>query len=148
MVLGYFYAYYTSMNWFRNPQPVWENGYSFIRIIIGLSLLYHGKEVADSGQMNSYGKWLTELDLPFPYLLAYLGKGSEFLGGLLVMIGLFTRAACILILCTFLGITFLLGHGKIFMDDQHPFLFVILSLIYLFIGPGKLSVDAFFASKK
>jgi putative oxidoreductase len=34
-----------------------------------------------------------------------------------------------------------MGHGKIFSDDQHPFLFVLLSLVFFFSGPGKWSMD-------
>jgi putative oxidoreductase len=42
---------------------------------------------------------------------------------------------------TMLTVTFGMGHGKVFTDDQHPFLFVLLALAFFFTGPGKWSMD-------
>ncbi len=36
---------------------------------------------------------------------------------------------------------FFVGHGKIWYEDQHPFLFVLLAFVFFFIGGGKWSVD-------
>ncbi len=135
------------MTWLRKPKALWKDGYSFIRIFIGLTLIYHGKEVFDAKQMVDYGKWLGTLNFPAPYLMAYLGKASEFIGGILFVLGLFTRAAAIILALTFLTITFFMGHGKILMEDQHPFMYVLFSLIYLFAGPGKISLDGYLHKK-
>jgi putative oxidoreductase len=131
------------MSWLQNPKALWKNGFSLIRIFIGLSLIYHGKEVFDAKQMVDYGKWLGALNFSAPSLMAYLGKGSEFIGGILLALGLFTRASAIILALTFLTITFFMGHGKILMEDQHPFMYVLFSLIYLFAGPGKISLDSY-----
>ena len=136
------------MNWFRNPKKLWEDGYSIIRIFIGITLVYHGKEVFDAKLMADYGKWLTDLHFPFPYLMAYLGKGSEFVGGIFLALGLFTRVSTITLAITFVSIAFFMGHGKIFMEDQHPFMYVLFSLIFLFLGPGKISLDDYFWKEK
>jgi len=132
------------MNWLRNPNALWENGYSFVRMFLGITLIYHGKEVFDQKQMADYGKWLTDLHFPVAGIMAYLGKGSEFVGGILLMLGLFTRLSCIILIITFLTIVFFMGHAQILMSDQHPFMYVILSLIYLFNGAGKLSLDKYY----
>jgi putative oxidoreductase len=136
------------MNWLRNPGALWANGYSVIRIFLGITLIYHGKEVFDAKLMGDYGKWLTDLHFPAPAMMAYLGKGSEFIGGVLLALGLFTRAACVFLCVTFLSIAFFMGHGKIFMEDQHPFMYVLFCLIFIFSGAGNISFDSYFWKEK
>jgi uncharacterized membrane protein YphA (DoxX/SURF4 family) len=136
------------MNWLRNPGALWANGYSVIRIFLGITLIYHGKEVFDAKLMGDYGKWLTDLHFPAPAMMAYLGKGSEFVGGALLALGLFTRAASVFLCVTFLSIAFFMGHGKIFMEDQHPFMYVLFCLIFIFSGAGNISFDSYFWKEK
>jgi putative oxidoreductase len=40
------------------------------------------------------------------------------------------------------------GHGKVWYDDQNPFLFVLLGLIFIFTGPGNWSIDGLLFGKK
>lgn len=130
------------MKRFFSPESLWqEGGLLLIRILVGASMLYHGQEVFDTEKMHGYTKWLTEMQFPSPVWMAYLGKGSEFLSGLLITLGLFTRIACLSLAVTMSIITFGIGEGRIFMQEQHPFLFVLLSLVFFFVGPGKWSLD-------
>ena len=50
-----------------------------------------------------------------------MGKSAEFIGGLLLFTGLFTRLACIILGVDMFYITFFVGNGKIWYDAQHPF---------------------------
>jgi len=134
---------------FLSPSPLWQQtGITFIRIIVGLFITYHGLEVFDKQKMTDYAKWLTDLHFPSPLFMAYLGKGIEFVAGLLFLLGLFTRIAIIPLIITMLIITFGMGKGKIYMDDQHPFLFVLLFLVIFFTGPGNFSLDHILFQKK
>jgi putative oxidoreductase len=38
-------------------------------------------------------------------------------------------------------ICFGIGKGRVFMEDQHPFLFILLAFVFFFTGPGKWSLD-------
>jgi putative oxidoreductase len=104
-------------------------------------MIYHGWEVFDEEKMNGYGKWMTDLKFPAPLFMAYLGKGSELVCGVLILIGWLTRPAAIILAITMFAVAFGMGHGRIFTDDQHPFLFVVLSLVFVFTGAGKYSID-------
>ncbi|WP_461078997.1 DoxX family protein [Spirosoma flavus] len=118
-----------------------ESGLAFIRVIVGLSLVYHGWEVFDPIQMKQYAAWDTFKESASPSFMVYLGKGSELVAGILLTIGLLTRLAALLTIGTMLYITFFVGHGKFWYEDQHPFLFVLLALVYFFTGGGKWSLD-------
>ena len=112
-----------------------------MRIITGILLIYHGTQIFKTDEMKGYIQWLSDLHFPVAYVFAYAGKLTELLGGLLLVLGLFTRLASIFLAFTFILITFVMGEGKIFTDAQHPFLFVMLSLVFLFAGAGNFSLD-------
>lgn len=119
-----------------------------LRILVGVMMMYHGWEIFDELKMVEYGKWMVDLDFPFPATLAYLGKGSELLGGLLLAIGLFTRIASLALIITMSIVTFGIGNGRLLMEDQHPFMFVVLGLLFLFLGAGDFSFDKGFYNSK
>ncbi len=80
--------------------------------------------------------------------MAYAGKVAELLAGIGFVLGLFTRLASIATIAAFAGVIFILGDkGKIFQGDQHPFLFILLAAVFLFTGPGALSLDGLFFNK-
>jgi putative oxidoreductase len=127
---------------------LWPAGISLIRIITGIFLVIHGTQITRTPDMNQYGQWLTDLGTPFPLTMAYLGKASELVCGLLLTAGLMTKVASFILFVTFAFISFVMGQGNILTDAQHPFLFALLSLTFLFNGPGVWSADFFIANKK
>jgi len=137
------------MSKFFSPQPIWQNsGLAVLRIITGIFLVYHGTEIFDAAQMKEYSTWDMFKNYSNPMLLPYVGKGLELVGGIMLLLGLFTRIACIITAVNMAGIAFYVGHGKIWYDDQYPFLFVMLALMFFFTGPGGLSVDKALFDKK
>ncbi|ADB37034.1 DoxX family protein [Spirosoma linguale] len=127
---------------FTTEAILLDTGLALVRIIVGLFLLYHGWEVFDAAKMKEYASWDVFRQASSPIFMVYLGKGSEFLTGILLTMGLLTRIGCLIVIGTMVYIAFCIGNGKIWYEDQHPFLFVLLALVFLFTGPGKWSVDA------
>lgn len=104
-------------------------------------MIYHGWEVFSSQTMNEYLKWDMFKDTSSGKFMVYAGKSAELIGGILLFLGLFTRIAAIILALTLGYIAFFVGHGKIWYDDQYPFLFVLLDLVFLFLGGGRWSAD-------
>ena len=130
------------MKRFFSPLPLWQdNGLALMRIITGGFLVYHGSEMFDTVAMSEYFKWDMFKDSTSAKYLVYGGKVAEFLSGILLVLGLFTRIACITLICTLGYIAFFVGQGKIWYEDQYPFLFVVIGLIFIFTGPGAFSLD-------
>lgn len=113
-----------------------------VRITCGLLLVYHGQEVFDPNKMNEYAKWEI-FNRTFGETLAYLGKGAEFVAGVCWVLGILVRPASMMVIVTFLYITFFIGHGKFWYEDQHPFMFLLFGILYLFIGSGNVGIFRF-----
>ena len=137
------------MNNFFSPLPIWQaQGIAVIRILVGLFLIYHGWEVFDKNKMNEYIAWDIFKKSSSPSFMAYMGKTAELVAGFLLAIGLFTRIASIIIIGTFIYIPFFVGNGKIWYEDQYPFLFALFGFVFFFTGAGKWSIDNVLFRKK
>jgi len=137
------------MNRFFSATPIMQQeGLALVRVIIGLFMIYHGIEVFDRETMMGYSTWAQFKDMSSPVLAVYVGKSAELLAGILFCIGWCTRLAAMVLIITMLYISFVVGHGKVWYEDQHPFLFVLLGLVFIFTGPGKWSLDGRWSTRK
>ena len=118
-----------------------ETGLGIVRIFLGVFMIYHGWEIFDRTKIDEYTKWMVDMKLFAPSAWAYLGKGTEFVAGIFILFGLFTRIAIIPLGLTMIFICFAIGKGRIFMEEQYPFLFFLLCFMFFFTGPGKWSID-------
>lgn len=124
-----------------SPSPIWPGkGLAFVRIAVGLLMIYHGIEVFRPEMMRGYMDWET-FKSPVGKFMVYMGKSSELIAGIGLFLGLFTRVASVILIGTFSYITFFVGHGKFWYEDQHPFMFVLFGVLFFFTGPGAWSVD-------
>lgn len=111
-----------------------------LRIVIGLFMFYHGLEVFNSSLMEEYANWdAFRSDIGF--YLVYMGKATELLTGISLTLGLLTRLGAIGLMMALSYITFVFGQGRIWYEEQHPFMFVLFGVLFLFYGPGSWSVD-------
>lgn len=125
-----------------SPKPLYyEPAMGAIRILVGLMMAYHGWEVFSPDTIASYAEWDKIKVLPAPLFMAYLGKGLELVTGICFTFGLFTRIAAVLMAGNMLVICFYIADGKFYYEDQHPFLFALLALVFFFAGPVKWSLD-------
>lgn len=129
------------MNNFFSSSPLWQTaGLTLIRCTVGAFLIYHGWEVFSASKINGYLEW-DIFKNSSGKLLVYSGKASELITGILFVLGFLTRIASLLIIGVMCYITFVLGKGLIWYDDQYPFLFILLALVFFFAGAGKFSLD-------
>lgn len=115
-------------------------GLAIVRIIFGALVVYHGIEVFDLHLMKEYASW-DSLSGANALVWVYLGKGTELVAGLFLLLGIFTRLASLMTMGTMLYITFVVGGGKFWYEDQHPFMFALFGLLFLFTGPGAFNLD-------
>lgn len=136
------------MNRFFSSGPLWQTmGLTLIRCILGAFLIYHGWEVFSESKMNEYLKWDMFKNGSGKFL-AYSGKTAELVAGILFLFGFLIRLASLITLGVMFYITFILGKGLIWYEDQYPFLFMLLALVFFFTGAGRISLDRLLFKKK
>src|SRR6187402_383177 len=129
------------MNNFFSSSPLWHTaGLTLIRCILGAFLISHGWEIFSESKINGYLEWEV-FKSSNGKLLVMAGKASELIAGIFLVLGFLTRVASLLIIGTMIYITFFLGNGKIWYEDQYPFLFILLALVFFFTGAGNVSLD-------
>ena len=132
-----------------SPAPLWpDSGLAFVRIVVGGFMIFHGLEVFDEEKMKGYLDWDSFKGFSSPAFVVYMGKVAELVAGIFLTIGLFTRLASLVLVFTMLYISLFVGKGRIWYEDQHPFLFVLLGLVFFFMGSGPYSVDRLVLKKK
>ena len=125
-----------------------DNAIAVVRIIVGAFMIYHGAEVFNLELMKGYETRLTEMKMSHAALQAYIGKGAELLAGILLTLGLFTRVGAVIMGGTMTFITFVIGSGKFYYEDQHPFMFVLFAFVFFFDGGQKWSLDSLIFRKR
>ena len=120
--------------------------------------LYWGWQLAQSGwgklhHLPNVAEFFASLGLPMPMQMAVFIACVEFFGGTFLALGLFSRITS-LVLTVNLTMAYVLGDREallsFFSDPDKfiaaaPFAFLIVSLIVLIFGAGKVSVDTVLA---
>ena len=120
-------------------------GVGLVRAATGIIIASYGIEIFSQEQIHGYTQWLSDIQFPYPGVMAYVGKFAELGGGILLALGLFTRLATIPLVTTMVVITFVMGEGNIRSDS---FYLMLAFLFYFFNGPGSWSLDYLLIAKK
>ena len=120
-----------------------------VRVIVGVIMFAHGlQKLTQMGPGNFGGQVLAGLGVPLPELMGYVVTFVELVGGILLIVGLFSRLAALLltldlvvaILLVKLNVGLIAPQGSGAGAELDLALIAGL-LVVLLAGPGKLSVD-------
>ena len=121
------------------------------RVAIGLCFVVHalGKlGIVGSGTMDGFAAWLGELGVPMPALQARLAMASELFGGSLLVLGLATRPAALVLIIT-MAVAGIVGHrgaGYLITNEpagaEYTLNLAVVCVMFLLMGPGAISLDA------
>lgn len=125
-------------------KPTYINfGILVLRLGLGISMLYHGylKFLSGAAGLYKVGAMLAPLGVPGYYeFFGALAAICEFLGGILVVFGLFTRLGAFLLAGVLLTATILhLDAG--FSSWDYPSQMAFAAVSIFFMGGGRYSVD-------
>ncbi len=117
------------------------------RVIVGVIMTAHGFQKLAMGP-GAFGQGLAQMGVPAPTLMGYVVTFVELVGGILLIVGLFSRLAALLLTIN-LAVAILLvkvNVGLIAPPEAGAGAELDLALIagfltVLFAGPGKLSLD-------
>ncbi len=121
-------------------------GLLIIRIGFGLTMIaFHGLQKLMGGpeKWTAIGKSMGNLGIDFmPTIFGFSAGLAESLGSLLLILGLWTRPAAIVLALTMLVATLNhLAKGDGLSGASHAIEFMIVYIAFAIMGPGKLSID-------
>jgi putative oxidoreductase len=130
-----------------------DAGILFLRIGIGFSFIFvhgWGKIMGGPELWGKIGGSMANMGITFaPVFWGFMASISEFGGGILILLGLFTRPASAFMAFTMLT-AFMMHTSKLdpWSKAIYPMEMFAVFMALLFIGAGKYSIDALISKKK
>lgn len=129
-------------------------GLSFLPPLLTRAAVGYGFYATGKGKLahlDGVGEWFSSLGIPFPHAHAWAVAHLEYYGGLLILMGLFTRLASMLLAGTMVGalvtadrVDFLASWtaaGEQVPIELAAFTYLLLLLWLTFYGSGSLALD-------
>jgi putative oxidoreductase len=114
----------------------------FLRLIIGSFIIWGVQDnVFSSAHMNKFAQFLGARGVPFPLFAAYLSVYTQFVCGILILVGACVRLASIPFIVNFVAAILIAHRGDGFRDMFPALVMIFAGLFFLFHGAGKPSVD-------
>ncbi|MGN6196774.1 MAG: DoxX family protein [Ginsengibacter sp.] len=110
-----------------------------LRVVLGLLLISHGyAKLLKFGGLKDHFMNFLHLGSRVTLSLAIF---AEFFCSIFLILGLFTRFACIPILIAMGVVVFVASHGHIFAEGERGAIYFAATIVILLCGPGRISVD-------
>lgn len=119
-----------------------EYGLIFLRLVIGWRLIDGTQDNVFSWErMIEFRNFLEQHGTPAPLLAAHVSVYAQFLCGILYILGSYTRAAAIIMIINFITALLLVHTGDTFQGAFPALVILAGSVLFLFHGAGKISID-------
>ena len=129
-------------------------GLLLTRLMMGAVGFYHGGQklfgLFGGPGPRGFSTMLAGMNVPQPLISAYLSGCAEFFGGLLVAVGLLTRPAA-LVFAFNMFVAVAMVHPDAFSGPQgmeFPLTLAVVLTGLVLTGPGRLSIDAAYWSRR
>lgn len=124
-------------------------GLLWLRVLTGAGIATHGYgKLFTPGRMDGFAKGVADMGIPMPEVFAWAAALSEFAGGLLLILGLATRPAALLVFLTMTVAAFLRHGDDPFSKKELALAYWVLSGAILCLGAGAWSVDRLIAGRR
>lgn len=115
-------------------------GFAILRVFAGLAMAFgHGFEKIPPSETVVEG--IGQLGFPVPLLSSWMAALAEFVGGLLLALGLLTRPAAMVIGSTMIVAAFVALAGDSFEVRELALFYLVTALFFMVCGAGDLSLD-------
>jgi putative oxidoreductase len=130
-----------------NGSAISRNIICLLRVWCGIVFIKYGLSILHISSVEDFANTLQTANIPFPLLSAWLCKSTEFLGGILLVIGFLKIPACIFLIVDMTVATFVFHHGKVVDNGLTTFLLLLCLLTIFFSETDYLSIDYFIKNK-
>jgi len=126
-----------------------DNATLVLRIVVGVTFIMHGSQKVfgafGGAGVHGVAGFLTQLGFPAPVLMAYLLSYVEFIGGIAILLGAFTRLFAFLLSVTMITAIFTVHLKNGFFAARGgfelPFILLGSTLALFFTGCTKWGLD-------
>ena len=120
-----------------------------LRALTGAFLMHETWDnVSSRARMGEFVQFLDQFGFPVPWLLAPLWVAVQFACGALLIAGLFTRMAGLLIAANFVVAVLMVHFSEPFRGWWPALILVFLGLHFAAAGSGKFGLDAMFKGRR
>ena len=121
---------------FRDDAPL------LLRLFLGTFLIYMSHDnVFSSARMDEFEAFLGHNGFPLPALAARVSVYAQFAGGILILLGLFTRWAAAVMVVNFVVAVAGVHLGTPFRTFLEPLAMLSCSAFLAIAGAGRISLD-------
>jgi putative oxidoreductase len=114
----------------------------FIRLIIGSFIVWGVQDnIFSREEMEKFAHFLAARGVPFPLFAAFLSAYTQFICGILILVGAFVRLISIPFIINFIAAIIIAHRGDTFRNLFPALLMIFTGLFFLFHGAGKPSFD-------
>jgi len=124
-----------------SKERLHQIGLLWLRVWIGFGMAYHGTGKIFSGRMDQFAGGVGDMGFPLPGFFAWAAVLSEFLGGILIALGLATRPAAGFVAVTMFVAAFIRHGQDPFQKKELALAYLVTAIAILFLGAGKYSLD-------
>lgn len=121
-----------------------HSGYGtiFLRLLIGVFIVYGVQDnVFGYEHMKEFAVFLQQRNVPFPLFSAFLSAYTQFVCGIMILLGAWIRLASIPFIINFIAAVVITHLGDTFRAMFPALMMIAAGFFFLFNGAGKLSVD-------
>ncbi len=119
-----------------------------LRVMAGIVMAAHGWQKLQGGPANFGSQALANLGVPLPVFMGYVVTFVEFIGGILLIVGLISRVAALILAIEMVFTTLLVKINVGFIAPpgsgagaELDLILLAAFLTILLVGPGRLSLD-------
>ncbi len=122
-------------------------GLLWLRLIAGAGIAYHGYGKVFGGHMEMMTQGVAKMGFPMPVVFAWAAALSEFLGGILWMLGLCTRAAAFFVFCTMSVAAFITHSHDPLQVKEIALAYWAIAGTLMLTGSGECGLDRYLCKK-
>ena len=120
-----------------------------LRVLTGAFLMHETWDnIASAARMREFAGFLSQFDFPLPHLMAPLSVAVQFGCGILLVLGLATRAAGLLVAANFTVAVLMVHYSEPFRGWWPALILVFLGLHFAAVGAGKLGLDGLIGRRR
>lgn len=124
----------------------WKNnltdfGLLWLRVLAGLGIASHGYGKVFGGNIDKFAEGVAAMGFPAPTLFAWAAAFSEFVGGILIALGLFTRPAAFFVFATMFTAAFIKHAPDPFQRKELALAYWTVAGAIMALGAGRFSLD-------